>query len=275
VDGYDPDVPSPDFSGRTSGLTMGNALCLNTVDISKKMACFTVASYNVHRCVGLDGHRDTQRTVRVIQELGARIIGLQEVDSHTEDGISEFDRLATATGLTAIPGPTIYREDSHYGNILLVDCHVTDVKHINLSIPGREPRGAIDAQLNIHGLAVRVLVTHLGLSMRERRHQVRCLVHHLSSRVDDLVIVLGDINEWMSLRYPIRSLHRCLGKSPARRTFPSSSPLLPLDRIWVRPRDAMAAIRVHESPLARIASDHLPLKADIAWRAKPRAKGYA
>lgn len=240
------------------------------------MAYFTVASYNIHRCVGLDGHLDPQRIVRVIQELGAKIIGLQEVDSRKEaGGLSQFDRLAHATGLTAIPGPTIYREDGYYGNVLLVDCHVTDVKHIDLSIPGREPRGAIDAHLNIHGLAVRVLVTHLGLRMRERRYQVRCLVHHLSSKANDLVIVLGDINEWIPLRYPIRSLHRCLGKSPTRRTFPSSFPMLPLDRIWVRPREAMAAISVHESPLAQIASDHLPLKADIAWRAALRAKSYA
>jgi endonuclease/exonuclease/phosphatase family metal-dependent hydrolase len=281
------------------------------MDTDKKKVSFSVASYNIHRWVGLDGRHDCERTIKVIQELGAQIIGLQEVDRpaalkpspeiqgqaqpcknghlphrvhrpvkrtpseravrpHSLPGrrVSPFDTLGDATGLTAIPGPTIYRGNSHYGNVLLVDCHITEVNHIDLSIPGREPRGAIDAQLSMHGLAVRVLVTHLGLAMEERRRQVRCLLRHLSSKANDLVIVLGDINEWIPWRHPIRSLHRCLGRSPARRTFPSSSPLLRLDRIWVQPREAMAAISVHKSPLARIASDHLPLKADIVWNGK-------
>jgi len=237
------------------------------MDLGEKIVSFTVASYNIHRCVGVDGRRDPQRTVKVIQELGAKVIGLQEVDSRTEAEACQFDRLGDATGLTAIPGPTIYRGDGHYGNALLVDCPVIDVRHIDLSVPGRESRGAIDSHLSVHGLAVRVLVTHLGLHMRERCHQARRLVHHLSSKASDLVILLGDINEWIPLSFPIRSLHRRLGKSPAKRTFPSSSPLLPLDRIWVRPREAMADVNVHESALARIASDHLPLKADIAWPA--------
>jgi prepilin-type processing-associated H-X9-DG protein len=237
--------------------------------------CFTIASYNIHRCVGLDGRCDPGRTVRVIQELGAKIIGLQEVDSFTESEACQLNRLASGTGLTIIPGPTIYREDGHYGNALLVDGHVTDIKHIDLSVPGREPRGAIDSHLNIDGLSVRVVVTHLGLNRRERRYQVRSLMHHITPKAGDLVILLGDINEWIPLGYPVRSLHRCLGKSPARRTFPSLSPLLPLDRIWVRPREAMAAISAHASPLAWIASDHLPLKAEISRPSMPDGRSHA
>ena len=41
---------------------------------------FRAVSCNIHRCVGLDGRQDTGRVAEVIRELGADIVGLQEVD---------------------------------------------------------------------------------------------------------------------------------------------------------------------------------------------------
>lgn len=140
---------------------------------------------------------------------------------------------------------------------------VLAVRRLDLSVPGREPRGALDVDLNIQGKTARVIVTHLGLRGAERRHQVKRLIAALSIESAGLVIALGDANEWLPAGRPLRTLHAAFGKTRAQRTFPSVLPFLALDRIWVRPKEDLLDVRPHKTPLARIASDHLPLKALI------------
>ena len=226
---------------------------------------FSAVSYNIHQCLGRDGRRDPGRISRVIRELDAQVIGLQEVNSKSGGRREEaqMDYLAQATGLRAVPGPTVRRGDSQYGNVLLTRYPVAEIRLVDLSVPGREPRGAIDARLDIQGRAVRVIVTHLGLTASERRNQVECLKHILREEKDQPLILLGDTNEWFPLSRAMRTVHRCLGKTPAKPTFPAWFPLLPLDRIWVRPKGALEAVRVYKSPLAKVASDHLPLEVSV------------
>src|SRR2546430_9216209 len=81
---------------------------------------------------------------------------------------------------------------------------------------------------------------------------------------DDKVVVLGDINEWLPLSRPVRWMNGLLGRSVAERSFPSRWPLVALDRVWVRPRPALLALKAHRSQLAEVASDHLPVKAIVA-----------
>ena len=177
--------------------------------------------------------------------------------------------LATATGLQAIAGPTIQRHAGHYGNVLLTRYPVRAVRRIDLSVPGREPRGALDVDLDLRGAAVRVVVTHLGLRAAERRTQIQHLLTVLSDNCSPArsrpVIVLGDINEWLPTSPSVRRLDSRFGRAPALRTFPSSFPLFALDRIWVQPRSALSTLTACRTPLTRIASDHLPLRATINW----------
>jgi endonuclease/exonuclease/phosphatase family metal-dependent hydrolase len=227
---------------------------------------FAVASYNIHQCVGLDGHRDVARIARVLSGLDAQLIGLQEVGTDFEGGkkSSQMDYLAQATGMQAIAGPTIERQTGPYGNVLLTSCQVLDSRLLDLSVPGREPRGAIDADLMIEDTHVRVIVTHLGLSAAERRYQVRRILETLSKGQSRFIIVLGDINEWVLRSRPLRWFYARFGKPPTARTFPSWLPLFALDRIWVLPREVLVEVRAYSQPLARIASDHLPVRGLIA-----------
>src|SRR5205809_3716753 len=42
--------------------------------------CITLASYNMHKAVGLDGRRDPHRVLKVLQEIDADVVALQEAD---------------------------------------------------------------------------------------------------------------------------------------------------------------------------------------------------
>jgi endonuclease/exonuclease/phosphatase family metal-dependent hydrolase len=185
----------------------------------------------------------------------------------------QLDYLADETGMRGIAGATILRHEGHYGNALLTRLPVLKVRRHDFSFLRREPRGALDVDLDLHGRIARVLVTHLGLHPKERRFQVKKLLQLLSHwEREQLVIVLGDINEWLPISRPLRWLHGLLGKPPWQRTFPVWFPLFALDRVWVRPRSAIVRIGAHRSEVSRKASDHFPIKACISLKTEHRAQ---
>jgi len=201
----------------------------------------------------------------VIRELDADIVGLQEVTVPHQDEIRRMeDRLALSTGMRVIFGPTMLRGDTSFGNVLLHRHDILEIRHHDLTVEGREPRGAIDVVLRIESKAVRALTTHLGVRAWERKRQVRHLLRLLGSPSGDLVCLMGDFNCLLPVGGPLSDLNRWFGGGPFARTFPARLPLLPLDRIWVRPRVRLGRVRVHASRLARVASDHLPLKATLS-----------
>jgi endonuclease/exonuclease/phosphatase family metal-dependent hydrolase len=220
--------------------------------------CLRIASYNVHGCCGADGKKDAQRIVKVIEELGSDTVGLQEVDYR-------LDYIAQKLGMQPIPGLTLLRHDGHFGNALVTRRKVLAVRRLGFTYSRREPRNALDVDLEVAGETVRVIVTHLGLWPAERRHQVKQILKMLKETpICERVVVLGDINEWLPLGRPLRWMNALFGRSPAERSFPSRWPLVALDRVWVRPRHALLALKAHRTPLAEIASDHLPVKALVA-----------
>lgn len=223
-----------------------------------------LATYNVHGCVGTDRRRDPRRVLDVIRELDADAVALQELMWDPADARHLLEEFAHRLGCEAIAGPTLMREGGHFGNALLTRLPVTGSTRIDLSFPGREPRGAIDATLETADGPLRVVATHLGLSPAERRGQIRRLLGCLSEPDFEPAALLGDLNEWYLWGRPLRWLRSHFGRSPAPATFPARRPVFALDRVWARPEGALREVRAHASPLARIASDHLPLRAVIA-----------
>ncbi len=224
-----------------------------------------VATYNVHRAVGRDGASDPHRVADVLAEIGAEVIALQEVHRGAagRDLVQlSCDRLAAH----AVSGVTMLRRDAEYGNVLLTRYPVLSVTRIDLSVPPHEPRGALDVVLDCGGWRLRVLTTHLGLRPYERRHQVRRLLTALDEGEDLPTVLMGDLNEWFLWGRPLRWLHVQFRRTPAPPTFPARLPVFALDRLWVRPRALLGRLAVHASPLARVASDHLPLVATLVPR---------
>jgi endonuclease/exonuclease/phosphatase family metal-dependent hydrolase len=226
-----------------------------------------IGSYNIHSCVGLDRRCSPARVASVLKELDCDIYALQEVDNEPseEDDSRQLEYLSEAMDMAAVPGLRIVRHSGEYGNALLTRFPIVSVHRHDLSY-GKwlEPRGALDVELDIGGRALRVMATHLGLSRAERRFQWRQLLAAVaSSPPDHPTIVLGDMNEWFPRAGTLRDAHRILGKALAPPEFPSFWPFLALTRIWVRPVQAIVSVSVHATPLARRASDHLPLRAEI------------
>lgn len=225
---------------------------------------FSVATYNVHCWVGGDGRYDPVRILRVLRQVNADILCLQEVTFPEKERIDpELDKFTSMNGMKAICGPTFCRRDGYFGNLLLTGYPCARIERIDLSVIDREPRGAIDVELDINGFRLRLIATHLGLRAFERRIQVKKLLRAIPKSDSNITILTGDFNEWFPASKVMRRLRARFGDSPALRTFPARFPLLPLDRIWVQPAHALTDIQVHDTPLARIASDHLPLKATL------------
>jgi endonuclease/exonuclease/phosphatase family metal-dependent hydrolase len=110
---------------------------------------------------------------------------------------------------------------------------------------------------------VRVIVTHLGLTGKERSAQVNDLCKAIAFGRSETTIVLGDFNEWRWKARTSSCLRSYFGRSTIGRTFPSKFPIFPLDRVFVRPSNALLEEEVYSTPLSRVASDHLPIKALI------------
>ena len=102
-----------------------------------------------------------------------------------------------------------------------------------------------------------------GLRVSERRFQVRQILDYLDSVRNTVSIVLGDFNDWLPGRSVVRVLDQRLGQPPRPASFPVFWPLVALDRIWVHPARALQRIFIHATPAARVASDHLPVVAEI------------
>jgi len=224
----------------------------------------TVGSYNVHRCIGADGRCDPTRIGRVIEELDVDLLALQELDcGYHVAGADQMGELAAAAGMTAVAGPTMVRASGHYGNALLSRLPPTAVRHVDLSVPGKEPRGAIDVDLQLGHRAMRIVVTHLGLRRFERARQVEMILSCVKATLPGcLTIVAGDFNEWRPNDQSLRPLHVRFGRSRLR-TFPARRPLFAFDRILVEPLAALRELALHDTALAGVASDHLPVKAVI------------
>ncbi|MDN3564896.1 endonuclease/exonuclease/phosphatase family protein [Paeniroseomonas aquatica] len=228
-----------------------------------------VASYNVHKCVGTDGKFDPCRVASVIAELDADVVALQEADRRfgRRTGLLDVRTLEQRAGLVPVPVSQIPDGLGWHGNALLVRPG-TICRFRRLALPGAEPRGAVIAELVLpgSGAPLQVIAAHFGLLRRCRTRQVEAVLAALAAGSDLPTLMMGDLNEWRgdARRSGLRAfepLFGPVGQTPA--SFPSRRPLLSLDRILGCPRARVLTIEAHHSPLARVASDHLPLKARI------------
>jgi endonuclease/exonuclease/phosphatase family metal-dependent hydrolase len=225
-----------------------------------------VASYNIHKGVGTDRRRDLLRTAKVIAEVGADVMAIQEADKRFGDraGLLDLTHLRETAGLIPVPINGL-RAAAHgwHGNLILVrEAEVRDVHHITL--PGLEPRGALMTEMEVNGHPLRVVAAHFGLLHLSRRQQVRALLDKMHDIDTIPTLLMGDLNEWrIGSRSSLVNFDKHFTAANFGHSFPAHRPMLPLDRIMIGPKGKLSDCEVHDTPLARVASDHLPVKARL------------
>jgi endonuclease/exonuclease/phosphatase family metal-dependent hydrolase len=233
--------------------------------MARKAGSAVFASYNIHKCVGSDRRFDPRRVQTVIGEIGADVIALQEADRRFGDraGLLDLPALAEATGLVPVPVSTKHRGHGWHGNVVLVrEGAVNRLRQI--ALPGLEPRGALVADLDLAAGRVRVVAAHLGLLRHSRLLQVEALLAHVGDGTERPVVFMGDMNEWRrERRSALTRFPPGFGPIGGVPSFPSYFPVLALDRVLAQPQELVERVEAHDTALARLASDHLPVKALI------------
>lgn len=238
-------------------------------------------TYNVHRCVGVDRKLDVARIVGVIAEYEPDIVCLQELDvGRARTGfVDQAQSIAEGLAMSFHFHAAMLVEAEQYGDAILTLRPERLIKSGPLpsvrGVPGLEPRGALWVEIDFDGVPLNVFNTHLGLIPREQRLQAAALVGPDWLGHPDCVgptLLTGDFNA-TSVTRPYQTLvrrladcQRTLGLRPSVKTFPSSFPAIRIDHCFTSPEVVVTAVRAPFSPLARMASDHLPLIIDFEIR---------
>src|SRR5512138_3414490 len=240
-----------------------------------------VMSWNLHGLRGADGRRDPERIARVIDDVRPDVAGLQEVGLPPPPGSppDPAELLAGLTGMRGAFGPTMSdRRGFAYGNAVLSRHPVLAVRNYDLSVPGREPRGCVRADVELAGTRLHFFAAHLGLHWRERRRQAAQLLSADILRDAALsypLVLVGDFNSVSGRSAVPRWLRRQLVDAAiaARNeapTFPSRFPLLRLDHCYVGASIRVLEVEVVRTAEVRRASDHLPLVVELEVRPEAR-----
>ncbi|NKN38701.1 EEP domain-containing protein [Agrobacterium sp. a22-2] len=230
-----------------------------------------ILSYNVHSCFGTDRRLDPARVAEVIASCNADIVALQEVDVERarSGAIDQAQMIAAHLKMTAHFNAALHLEEERYGDALITALPTRLVKAAGLPSKG-EPRGALWVEVMAGEIPLQMFVTHLGLRGGERMRQVETLMGPawMGAAMPDnsRIVMAGDLNavprsaayKVLARRY--RDVQTEQGLAP-KATFPSRLPLLRLDHIMVGEGIRVLETRVFNDPLARRASDHLPLLA--------------
>ncbi|HET6534794.1 MAG TPA: endonuclease/exonuclease/phosphatase family protein [Sphingomicrobium sp.] len=249
-------------------------------------ASITLASYNMHKAVGLDRRRDPDRVLRVLHEIDADVIALQEadkrfggrgsavphelIDNHSPYkpvhlGVRHKRPFEKARRHTDRLFKLDTRNIGWHGNAILVKPHVGVLDCAVVELPTLEPRGAVIAELLIEERPIRVVGMHLDLSGLWRKRQVRAILQAIAVRPQKMpTVLMGDTNEWRTVAGCLQDLEPKFHMAPTGPSFHARHPFAALDRIIVDRSLNIDAAGVHTSQAARRASDHLPIWARVS-----------
>ena len=235
----------------------------------------TVMSYNIHHAVGIDGQLSLERIAQVIEDAGAEIVALQEVDrfygarSDFKDQAKELAELlgyhyAYGANLNLAPAEGQI-ENRQYGTAIVSKYPIIRSENVLLSSFGREQRGVLHAVVNVRGIHVHVYNTHMGLDVPGRMAQAQEIVD-LASQHEGPAVLMGDFNanpssEEVGIFLNSGLFTNTFAGIEDAYTFPVLTPSVTIDYILTSPSVAHAEQRVIHTE----ASDHLPIAADLTF----------
>jgi endonuclease/exonuclease/phosphatase family metal-dependent hydrolase len=229
-----------------------------------------IATYNVHRCRGIDRRTLPSRIAEVLREIDADVIALQEVIGAGPLGAGQAEEIGAALGMGWVMSPVRHLRRHLFGNVVLSRFPIVHHSQYDLSWRTCKPRACQRADLDLgHGRQLHVYNVHLGTAVLERRYQAPRLAAFVHDRrVAGPKIILGDFNEWMRGR-ATRTLSALFesvdirAHLQRRRTYPGIFPVLHLDHIYYEGGVEIRGVDLPRTRKALIASDHLPLVASL------------
>jgi endonuclease/exonuclease/phosphatase family metal-dependent hydrolase len=222
-------------------------------------------SFNIHGGRSLNGRRDLSRINHLLDHLDIDIGVFQEMETRVSSGGrgNGVDILAGPGRPHHLPGPSITGESGWYGNLIVSRYPIRRGLVHNLEThPSLEPRNAVDALVDTPYGRIRIIGTHLSLSMVERWSEARNLIRLVRAVEEEKknpIFLMGDINEWWRMSKLLRYLNSVMTPLPCKSTFPSFLPFLRFDRAWYDAENIrVIAHRLATRKIMRL-SDHLPL----------------
>lgn len=229
-----------------------------------------IATYNIHRCRGMDRRVVPARVAEVLQRIDADVIALQEVVGAGPTGEGQAEAIGAALGMGWVMASVRHLRRHLFGNVILSRFPITHHTQYDLSWRTCEPRGCQRADLDVgDGRLLHVYNVHLGTAVLERRYQAPRLAAYVHDRrVTGPKVILGDFNEWtrgLATR-TLSSLFESVDIGSylkRRRTYPGLFPVVHLDHIYYEGHVEVRGVELPRTRQALIASDHLPLVADL------------
>ena len=240
-----------------------------------------VMTYNVHRCIGLDGKASPERIARIIARQEPDIIALQELDAgrHRTHQVNQAERIAQLLRMSHHFHSIITMRQGGYGNAILSRYPMRLVQAVKLpqwrNLRYLEPRGALWVTVDVDGVAVQVINCHLSIWPIERLAQANALVGakwFANPLCQSPVVFCGDLNAipgsatYRRLIGALSDSQSAVKMSRIPSTWFSRYPITRLDHIFLSPGIAVQEVRVSRTMLAQAASDHLPLLVEIKLR---------
>ncbi len=237
-----------------------------------------VMTYNVHACIGMDDELSLGRIARVIEQSDADVIALQELDvrRNRTGGIDQVQLLARILQMDHVFYPAIREAHEMYGDAILSRFPLRTIKADRLpglkSRPDLEPRGAVWCEVDLDGQTIQIVNSHFGLNRFEQLEQAKAIFS--DQWIGDLdptvpLVVCGDFNArpksvaYEYMRKRMRDVQHAVAGHKPRATWLSGTPFNRIDHIFVSPSLRVEKVEVRNTTLTRVASDHLPLVADI------------
>jgi endonuclease/exonuclease/phosphatase family metal-dependent hydrolase len=231
-----------------------------------------ILTYNVHRFVGTDRKTSPGRTAEVIAACEPDIVALQE--ARVGRGRTYAAAVARYLGMALTFEPTFSVLGERFGLAVLTALPCRTVKTGRLpTLSGTSlVRKALWVEIEVGGARLQLVNTHLGLfSRRERLLQAETLMgEEWLGRAGCArpAILVGDLNAG-SRSHAYRRFAdefddvQLATTLPLQATFHTRLPVRRIDHIFVSPSIEVIDAEAIRSPLARVASDHLPLVADL------------
>jgi len=144
-----------------------------------------IATYNIHRCRGMDRRVDPGRIIEVLRDINADVIALQEVIGAGPAGSGQAEEIGAGLGMGWVMNCVRTLRQHQFGNVVLSRHPIVHHSQYDLSWRTCEPRACQRADLDLgQGRTLHVYNVHLGTAVLERRYQAPRLASYFDTLLD-------------------------------------------------------------------------------------------